>query len=138
MTVHHTAATTTTTANSSLLRTSIRLDAIISMVAGVLTMIAAWPLAELMGVSAPLAVLGVGLFFDLYGATLMYISRSPERVARFARWIIVGNVIWALDTLALATFGVITLSTAGFWIVAAQALVVLDIAFFQLYALRRS
>ena len=103
------------------LKAALRLDAVVSGANAVAYLALAGVLDGGLGVDA--AVLrGVGAFFVVFVAFVWWTSTAPKRAAVLA--IVLGNAVWALDSLAVAAFQWGTPSDVGTaWIVAQAAVV---------------
>ena len=116
---------------------ALRLDAVVTAVNGAAYLLAAGPLSELLGLSAPLLrIAGAGL---LAFAAVVWLVASARRMARPAPASIIAlNAAWALGCIAAALADLGTPTTVGaVWIVA-QALVVAGFAELQVTGLRRA
>jgi len=136
-TMTHTVRTLVTSRDDGgFLRLALRLDALASGALGVLALVAAPALADLLGPDTG-AVRGIGAFLVAYAAGLALLAglRSIPRPAAWA--VVVGNAAWAVGTGVLA-FTAHDLTTAGTVVVLAQALAVTAFADLQWVGLRRS
>jgi hypothetical protein len=80
----------------------------------------------------------VGAFLVPYAAALFFIASRPQ-VNRVAAWIIViGNVLWSIDSVVLLATGWHDVTLLGEVVVLGQAVVVLGFAAAQYLGLRRS
>jgi len=130
-------ALATSIRTTSLLHFALRLDAVVTAAVGVAYLAAPGPLEDLLGVPSS-ALLAVGAFMVAYGAVVWLVARAqtPNRLA--VRIVIGGNVVWVLDSLAVAALDWGSPSTAGtVWIVL-QALTVAAFAALQTSGLRRA
>lgn len=122
---------------SPLLRFALRLDAAASAAVGLLTCLLARPLDEVIG-APPAWVLGIGLFMLGYGVVIGWLSARPT-LARGAVWfIVIGNTLWALESVLLTFSGWIAPGTLGIALLLTQAAVVALFAELQYLGLRRS
>lgn len=124
--------TTTTSGVRDLLRTALLLDAGVTGVNGLAYLVAAGPLAGLLGHPAG-TLRGVGAFLVAFALAVGYVgTRRP--VPRAAAWTVVGaNVAWVVASLAVAGAADTTAGTV--WTVL-QAIVVAGFAGLQTAALR--
>lgn len=112
-----------------ILRPALVVDAVVSAANGVVYLVAAGPVGELFGLS-PSLLRGIAPFLLVWAAAVALVARRPRRGAVTA--IIVGNVIWVVDSLVVAAAGWGDPTTAGtVWIVL-QAAVVAGFAALQL------
>jgi hypothetical protein len=127
--------TTTTTAPTPLLRTALRLDAVVSGLNGAAYLFAAGPLADLLGLDV--AVLRVlGGFLLVFAAAVWLVGDRPAAPA--VRTVIAGNLLWTAGSLVAVAAGIGTPTTVGtVWLVL-QAVVVAAFAALQAAGLRRS
>lgn len=110
-------------------------DALITGANAMAYLVAAGPLADLLGGEAS-TYRGIGLFLAGYAVVVGLYARStmPTRVG----WaIVVGNLVWVVASLEVAITGALGLDGPGRAWVVAQALVVADLALLQARALRR-
>jgi hypothetical protein len=120
-----------------LVRLALKLDAVVSGANGVVYLAFAGSLADGLGLSEA-ALRGVGAFFVVY-ATTIWVVATRERVNRTAvRAVIVGNLIWAVDSIIVLAAGWLDPETVGAVWIALQALVVGGFAALQGLALRRA
>ena len=118
------------------LRLALRIDAAASGTLGVVSLVAAPALADLLGPGAGW-LRGLGAFMVGYAAVLVLLS-GLRAIPRPAAWtVVVGNVAWALGTGVLA-FAVHDLTTIGSVVVVAQAVAVAGFADLQWVGLRRA
>lgn len=110
-------------------------DAVITGVNALAYLVAAGPLADLLGGDAG-TYRGIGLFLLAYAVAVGLYARS-SMPARPGWAIIAGNLVWVVASLEVAVTGAFGLETAGRAWVVAQALVVADLALLQARALRR-
>ena len=116
---------------------ALRLDAVVTGANGAAYLVAAGPLSELLGLSAPLLrIVGAGL---LAFAAVVWLVGSAKRMARPGpATIIVLNAGWSVGCIAAALADVGTPTTIGAAWMIAQALVVAGFAELQLTGLRRA
>lgn len=110
-------------------------DAVVTGANALVYLLAAGPLAELLGGDATTYRV-LGAFLALYAAGVALYARGPLGAA--AGWAIVGaNAVWVLASLDVALTGALDLGTAGRVWTLAQALVVAELALLQARGLRR-
>ena len=127
--------TTTTTAPAPLLRLALRLDAVVSGLNGAAYLLAAAPLADLLGLDAGV-LRGLGVFLLAFAAAVWLVADRPAPPA--VRTVVAGNALWAVGSLAAVATGLGSPTTLGaVWLVL-QALVVAAFAALQATGLRRS
>jgi len=122
---------------SPLLRQALLSDAVTSAACGLLMLLAAGPLAGLLGLpEALLRVAGAALL--PFAAFVAYLGLR-EQLHRSAVWaVVIVNAVWTADSLLLLVSGWVEPTRAGYAFVIAQALVVLLYAELQYVGLRRS
>ncbi|MBJ7522042.1 MAG: hypothetical protein JHC84_20240 [Solirubrobacteraceae bacterium] len=103
-----------------ILRPALVTDAVVSAANGVAYLAAAGPLSDLLGLSEPL-LRGLGAFMLVYAAVVALVARTPRRGTVLA--IVVGNAVWAIDSLLVAALWNEPTTTGTVWI-ALQGLVV--------------
>ena len=118
------------------LRLALRLDAVASGALGVVSLVAAPAMSDLLGPGAG-ALRGIGAVLVAYAAGLALLA-GLRSIPRPAAWtVVVGNLAWAAGTGVLA-FAVHDLTTFGSVVVLAQAAAVAAFADLQWVGLRRS
>jgi len=118
------------------LRKALLADALVSGATGVLMALAAGVLEPILQVPASLLRIA-GLALLPYAAFVAMLGRG-ERLSRGAVWaVIAGNVIWAVDCVALLFTGWIDPNVLGVAFILIQALVVAAFAELQVVGLRR-
>jgi hypothetical protein len=108
-----------------------------SAAAGIAFVIASGPLAALMGVANPLALvmLGVGLLVFAAG---VYYTASREVINRRAAWLIFElDVVWVIGSALILLTDAFGLSTEGRWLVLILADLVAVFAIIEFIGLRR-
>ncbi len=121
----------------SRLRLALRANVGFSALTGLVLLVAATPIAELMGVGMPtlLLVLGIGLI--AFAAWLAWRTVRPE-IDPAEAWAIVGlDVAWVVASAAVLVFASHWFSPAGQWIVGIVALIVADLAIFEYLGIRK-
>ncbi|MCZ2854770.1 hypothetical protein [Modestobacter sp. VKM Ac-2982] len=112
----------------------LRLDGVLCAATGLVTGIAAGPVAGLLGTGSTGVVRAVGLALVGYAVVLLVSSRT-RRTRQALRAAALGNLGWEVASLAVATLA--DLSTAGRLLVAAQGLAIGALALVQLRAVRQ-
>ena len=92
------------------IRFALLLDAVVSGANGVVYLLAAGPLGDLLGVPAGF-LRALGAFFVVYAAAVWLVSRRPSSPAVAA--VIAGNVLWVVASALYLFGGVHDPSTAG-------------------------
>lgn len=105
------------------LRLALKLDAVVTGLNGVAYLTAASLLDDLLGLPAGL-LRAVGVFLSGYAVAVWLVGTRPVVSARAAGIVIAVNLLWAVDSLAAATFGWGTPTTTGTGWIALQAVVV--------------
>ncbi|MFQ5859303.1 MAG: hypothetical protein ACE5LU_27195 [Anaerolineae bacterium] len=107
---------------------------IFSGISGAILIVAAKPLASLIGVDAPaiLTLIGVGLLF--YAALLFWIAAREPINRRLVLIAAILDTAWVIDSAILLVAGWFSLTTAGKWAIALVAEVVAIFAALQFYS----
>lgn len=121
--------------HDGLLQTALRANSIFSGVCGTALIAAAHPITDLLGLRAPSIMVGIGMSLVCFAGTLWYLARQPTAYRRFIATAIWLDVLWVIGTSLLMVAG--AFSTAGTWLVAIVADVVLLFAILQGLGLRR-
>jgi len=127
----------TTIHPSPLLRQALLADATTSGAFGLLMLLAAGPLSHLLGLPEVL-LRGAGAILIPFVALLAWLGLREQMHKALVWAVILGNVLWLVDSLLLLVSGWVSPTGAGYAFVIAQALVVLMYAEFQIVGLRRS
>jgi hypothetical protein len=122
---------------SPLLRQALLADATTSAAFGLLMVIGARPLGHLLGLPDMLLRIAGAVLLP-YVALLAWMSLREQMHKGLVWAVILGNILWAADSLLLLVTGWVSPSGAGYAFVIMQALVVLMYAEFQIVGLRRS
>ena len=122
---------------SPLLRFALRLDAVASAAVGAISCLGLQHAQALLGAPSPY-VLGAGVFMLVYGVTIGWVSTRNRIDTRLLWVVIIGNLLWAIDTALLAVSGWISPQTLGLVLLLAQALAVAVFAELQYLGLRQS
>ncbi len=122
---------------SNLLRYALWGNTLFSGVSGLVTLVAGEQLGTLMGIeeTAVFTILGIGLI--TFALTIAWFASRPTIDKRFARIVIILDVIWVIDSLAILLVGWPPLTTTGKWIVAIIADIVAVFAIVQYIGWRR-
>ncbi len=124
-----------TTNSATILRRALTANAVFSGICGVLCVLASASIAQVMGIAqAEIFALGVNL--EVFSALLIVLATRKDFsrgwVKALVMAVIAMDVLWVVGSAALLLLPATPLTTAGRWIVFAVAMVVADVAFFQL------
>ena len=123
--------------SSAFLRVALKLDAVVTGANGAAYIVAAGPLADLLGLDAAL-LRGAGAFLVVFAAAVWFTGTRTVVPRHAVAVIIAANALWAVDSIVAAIAGWGTPTTAGtVWIVL-QAVTVAGFAELQLAGLRRA
>jgi hypothetical protein len=124
-------------ASTQLLRRALWADAIVSGMTGLLMIVGAGLLTDLLAIPAPL-LRTVGLMLPPYAAFVAWLATRPAP-SRAVVWIvIVGNVLYALDCVLILLTGWLAPTMLGAAFVLMQAVVVFAFAELQYVGLQRA
>jgi hypothetical protein len=121
---------------SSLLRLVLRADAVFSTATGAIGLLAAQPLAALLGIQ-PLALGILGAIVALYGVFLFYTAAQAQISRRIVLAALILDVIWVIDSAALLLSGWLPLTSAGMWTIGLVAAAVTALGELKFFGLRR-
>jgi len=121
--------------SDSLLRFALRLDGTLCAAVGLLTAMAADPLARLSGLSAT-AEWFAGALLVVWGSTL-YVLAAGGPIRRIGTGVLVGNLIATAAVLGVLAAGVLPLTAAGNVLVLAVMAVGMGCAWLQYLGVRR-
>lgn len=126
-----------TAIRSNFLRTVIALDAAACGVMGAVLAFDAGALAQPLGLS-PALMQPVGWFLLPYAGVLAWLASRPS-LPRAVVWTLVGvNLLWAVESIALAALGWIQPTTLGLTVLIGQAVAAVVVAELQYLSLRRA
>lgn len=114
-----------------MLKFALKLDGVASFALGVLTVL----IRPEVGMPTGLQ-LGLGLFCVVYGVGVYFLGTREVPDRRLVLLVIIGNTMWALDSVLTATMDWFPLTGLGVALVLAQGLAVLGFAVLQLAGLR--
>lgn len=120
-----------------LLRRALWIDAGGSLAGAIAALVAAGPIEALTGIPAALLP-PVGVSFLVFVAGVIFVATRPTINRRHAQIIMTLNFLYVALCVATLIFGWLPLTPLGFWIFAAQALMVDLFAVGQFLGLRRS
>jgi hypothetical protein len=123
--------------SSPLLRQALVADATTSAAFGLMMLIGAGALSAIFGLPEMLLRIA-GLVLLPYAAFIGWLGLREQIQKPIAWAVVLGNALWAVDSLMLLVSGWVSPTSAGYAFVIAQALVVLMYAEFQIIGLRRS
>ncbi|NOK60067.1 MAG: hypothetical protein GFH27_549291n260 [Chloroflexi bacterium AL-W] len=120
-----------------LIRNTLRADGVFCGLVGMSAVAAAASLATLMGIPAPMALVALGIVCMVY-ATMLFALAAREQISRWAAITpFVLNILWVVDSVIVLAFGLLPLTTAGFWIVVILADIAAVFAIAQFIGIRR-
>lgn len=136
MDIHTTTPQVTATTGGSLLRSSLKLDSVVSAANGIAYVAGAALLDDLLGPS-PVWLLGIGAFLLLYALEVGIVGTRNQINRTHVALVAEGNVVWAVGSVIVVAFGWLDLTTTGQVWALAQASVVGGFAALQFAALKR-
>jgi hypothetical protein len=122
---------------SPFLTTILRADGIFAIVSGGIALLASGPVADLIELQTPLALIVLGIVLLGYGAMLLFFADREPVNRRVAQIAIVLYMLWVVDRFAGLLFGFFPVNTAGKWAIAIIAEAVFVFGLLEIYALRR-
>ncbi len=126
-----------TKSKGTFLTTILRADGIFALVSGAIAILASGPVADLIELELPIALIVLGVVLLGYGAMLLFFADREPANKRVAQIAIVLNMLWVVDSYAGLLFGFFPVNTAGKWAIALIAEVVFVFGLLEIYALRR-
>lgn len=125
-------------ASSTLLKSALQLDSIVSGVGALAFLIVGFsPLANILGFSEPAFPIVVGVLLIVYVAWLFLLTRKPEVDRRQAMWVVVVNDVWVLASIVLLIINQPPLTLLGKLFIGLIAVVVAIFGSVELYAVRK-
>jgi hypothetical protein len=126
-------------ARPNLLRYALRGDALFSIVTGAISLAAAQPLANLLGIQPALILSVLGAVLVLYGGFLLYTSAQAQINRRVVIAAIILDVLWVVDSAILLVAGWLPLTNTGMWtigLLAGGVVIFAELKFFGLWRRR--
>lgn len=125
----------TKTPSTTILRRALTANAVFSGICGGLCVLASTSIAQWVGLaSAEIFALGINL--EVFSALLIVLATRKDYSRGWVRSLVMAviamDVLWVLGSAALLLTPAAPLTTAGRWTVFAVAMVVADVAYFQL------
>jgi hypothetical protein len=117
----------------AMLKFALKLDGVASFALGLLTVLIRPEVGMPVGWQ-----IGLGLFCVVYGVGVFALGTRANPDRRIVLLIIIGNLVWGLDSILTAELGWFPLTTAGVALVLAQGLAVIGFAVLQFIGLRRA
>ncbi|GHH45886.1 hypothetical protein [Lentzea cavernae] len=114
-----------------MLKFALKLDGVASFALGLLTLL----IRPEVGIPAGWQI-GLGSFCVLYGAGVFFLGTRAVPDRRIVLLVIIGNAVWAADSVLTATLEWFPLTGTGVVLVLAQGLAVLGFAVLQAVGLR--
>ena len=122
---------------TSLLRRTLRANALSSGISGLAFMVAAKPIALFLGLDAPFVLIAIGAGLLLYALALWF-NAGRQLIDRQFVWVaIIGDTAWVVGSFIILLTDWLPLTPAGWWTVAIIADVVAIFAVVQFYGLRQ-
>ncbi len=118
-----------------LLRLSLGANVLFSSASGASMLVASGPLTELLGLGDPRLLLAIGLNLLAFAALLFWLASRQQIKLALAWAVVFADLLWVAGSAVLVPADVF--STAGDWIVASVADVVLVLALLQALGIRR-
>ncbi|MDN0197931.1 hypothetical protein [Streptomyces sp. S.PNR 29] len=125
------------TAAAGPLRLFLALDAAVTAANGLIYLLAAEPVGDLLGLERGF-LRGIGAFLAVYGVLVAALAARPLPPSAATKAVIEVNILWALASIAAVVFGWLDADTAGTVWIPLQALVVAAFAALQFSALRKA
>ena len=123
---------------ASFLTTILRADGVFALVSAAIAILASGPVARLIELETPIALVGLGVVLLGYGVLLLFFANRESANRRVAQIAIVLNMLWVVDSYAGLLLGFYPVNTAGKWAIALIAEVVFVFGLLEIYALRRA
>lgn len=136
--MNHTDSVLETRKESNLLRNALLGNALFSGLSGLISLLAAQPLAAFTGIEEPVVFIILGIVLILFAVDLVWITSREIINRRLAVAVIVLDVAWVAGSVLILLFNPVPVTTAGRWLIALLAEVVAVFAVLQTIGLRRS
>lgn len=119
--------------SSNILKLGLSGNAIFSSISSLALIVAAAPIANLIGLTEPMPLIVVGLLLMPFAIHLWIASRRPQMKPIEIMYFCAMDALWIVGSAVLLTTQLVSFTTAGMWAVAVVALVVADFFLLQLY-----
>lgn len=123
--------------STTFLTTILRADGIFALVSAAVALFASGPVAELIELETPTALVALGVVLLGYGVMLLFFADREPANRRVAQIAIALNMLWVVGSYAGLLFGFFPVNTAGKWAIALIAEVVFAFGVLEIIALRR-
>lgn len=123
--------------DDSLLRNSLKVNDVFSLLSGLTIIATSGELPELIGAGSSTFYLVLGVALLVWAADVYLVSRGNPINTTLARGIFIGDVVWVLGSIAILLFDLFGLTTEGKWVVLIVADLVAIIAIAEYLGLRR-
>jgi hypothetical protein len=114
-----------------MLKFALKLDGVASFTMGVLALLIRPEIGFPTG-----WMIGIGVFLVAYGLGVFSLGTRTNPDHRMVLLVIIGNIVWSMDSILTAELKWFPLTDIGVWLVLAQALAVIGFAALQFVGLR--
>ncbi|MFI6362945.1 hypothetical protein ACIBG0_09370 [Nocardia sp. NPDC050630] len=121
----------------NLLRTSLRLDSVVTTVNGLAYLALSGPLESLLGLDSKIGI-PIGIFLTLYGIGVALVGMSKTINTKAAAVVAAGNAVWVVVSLAALIEGALELNLVGSIWTVMQAATVGGFAALQYLGIRKA
>ncbi|WP_433712563.1 hypothetical protein ACQP2U_41205 [Nocardia sp. CA-084685] len=121
----------------NLLRTSLRLDSVVTTVNGLAYLALSGPLESLLGLDSKIGI-PIGIFLTLYGIGVALVGMSKTINTKAAAVVAAGNAVWVVVSLAALVEGALELNLVGSIWTVMQAATVGGFAALQYLGIRKA
>ncbi|MEM8908135.1 MAG: hypothetical protein AAGD05_09845 [Bacteroidota bacterium] len=111
-------------------------NAIFSASSGLLLIIARTSIAQLMGITQPLTLLGIGVGLLLFALSVFWESRRTTIQKKNVQWIIIQDWLWVIGSTGILLFQAFSLTGLAYALIFGVALIVASFAILQHQHLR--
>ncbi|WP_433625632.1 hypothetical protein [Nocardia sp. CA-120079] len=120
-----------------LLRTSLRLDSVVTTVNGLAYLVLSGPLESLLGLESKIGI-PIGIFLTLYGIGVALVGMTKTINTKAAAVVAAGNAAWVVVSLAALVEGALELNLVGSIWTVMQAATVGGFAALQYLGIRKA
>ena len=125
----------TKTPSTTILRRALTANAVFSGICGGLCVLASDSIAQWVGL-AKTEIFALGINLEVFSVLLIVLATRKDYSRGWVRSLVMAviamDVLWVLGSAALLLTPAVPLTTAGRWVTFAVAMVVADVAYFQL------
>jgi hypothetical protein len=123
--------------HSSLLKNALFVDSAVSFITGIAFLLFSKAITGFLGMSTAWIIPVVGVVALIYSVEIFLAARAEPVNTGIAKVAVYGNLVWVLASAVLIFANVVSFTTAGKWVIAISADIVLVLAIAQYMGMKR-